>query len=177
MQPLMTHDTPVGLVFPLPFRPSESYHEPPRSFGASRRNGRRHAGCDLYAPVGTPVLAMRPGRVIRTVYAFYCSTYALEIDHGKFVARYGEIQRSPARMLGLGDSVRAGQLVGAVGQLDCYSRSMLHLEIYAGGFAGALTQGGIPFFRRPDVVDPAPYLDKAYVAIACNADGTVTRGG
>ena len=46
-------------VFPLHVRPKESYKEPPRSFGSSRDHGaRKHAGCDLYAPAGTEVLAV-----------------------------------------------------------------------------------------------------------------------
>ena len=47
------------MLFPLSFRPAESYHERPRSFGAPRDGGTRsHAGCDLYAPIGTPVRAV-----------------------------------------------------------------------------------------------------------------------
>ena len=51
-------------IFPLHVRPKESYKEPPRSFGSSRDHGaRKHAGCDLYAPAGTEVLAVEDGTV------------------------------------------------------------------------------------------------------------------
>lgn len=169
----MTYAVPSGLVFPLPFRPTESYKESPRSYGSNRANGRKHAGCDLYAATGTAVLAMAQGTVIREVYDFYCSTYALEIDHGTFVARYGEILRTPASQFKVGDEVRPGQMIGAVGQLDCYHISMLHMEIYAGGFDGALTTNQGSFRRRADLVDASPYLDAAKVGLAQNADGTV----
>ena len=52
-------------VFPLPFRPRESYRVSPRSFGSSRAGGaRKHAGVDLYAPVGTHILAIDDGVII-----------------------------------------------------------------------------------------------------------------
>lgn len=53
-------------VLPLHLRPKESYKEPPRSLGSPRAKGvRKHAGCDLYAPAGTEVLAVEDGTVIR----------------------------------------------------------------------------------------------------------------
>src|ERR1035438_5940841 len=52
-------------TFPLKHRPKESYKERPRSFGGPRAGGKRkHAGCDLYAPAGTEVLAVADGTVI-----------------------------------------------------------------------------------------------------------------
>jgi murein DD-endopeptidase MepM/ murein hydrolase activator NlpD len=53
-------------VFPSRSRPKESYKEPPRAFGSPRdHGGRKHAGCDLYAPAGTEVLAVEDGTVLR----------------------------------------------------------------------------------------------------------------
>lgn len=82
---------PRGLCFPLETRPQESYRTGMRRFGANRGGGRKHAGADLYAPVGTPILAMADGVVIDGPYAFYLGTQAVEIEHkdfwdgGKFV--------------------------------------------------------------------------------------------
>ena len=82
-------------VFPLHVRPKESYKEPPRSFGSSRDHGaRKHAGCDLYAPAGTEVLAVEDGTVIRGPYLFYDVVYALEVQHPSGIVRYGEISRA-----------------------------------------------------------------------------------
>lgn len=171
----MSHAIPDDLVFPLTFRPSQSYREAPRSFGSNRSGGRRkHGGCDLYAPVGSAVLAMAKGKVISVVYRFYCSTYAIEIDHGTFIARYGEILLEPAKSLKLNSEVRAGQMIGAVGQLDCYHQSMLHIETYRGDASGSLTnRSNTPYQRRSDLIDCTPFLDKARVGISTNVDGSI----
>ena len=80
------------MTFPLRKRPAASYHERPRAFGAPRANGaRKHAGCDLYAPAGTEVLAVEDGTVLRGPYLFYDVVYALEVQHPSGIVRYGEI--------------------------------------------------------------------------------------
>lgn len=151
---------PTGLTFPLNQRPTASYHESPRSFGSGRSGGRKHAGCDLYAPVGTPVRAMLGGKVRTALYAFYGGTYAIEIDHGTFVARYGEVQKEVADKLKVGDAVSAGQVIGQVGQLNNYPKSMLHLELYTGSESGGLTdRSSLPYKRRSDLFDPTSWLD------------------
>ena len=82
------------MLFPLKFLPKESYKEAPRHFGARRSKGKRkHAGCDLYAPVGTPIFAVADG-VVLDFYEFYLESWALEVDHGDFVVRYGEVKKT-----------------------------------------------------------------------------------
>ena len=66
-----------------------------------------HAGCDLYFPQGTSIHAVADGVVTRGPYAFYCETFALEVDHGSFLARYGEIQGKTE--VTAGATIRAGQ--------------------------------------------------------------------
>ncbi|MBS0368137.1 MAG: M23 family metallopeptidase [Proteobacteria bacterium] len=156
--------------FPLPILPRADWIQPPRAYGSNRSSGARaHAGCDLYAPIGTTVHAVCAGVVVRDPYAFYAETEALEIDHGDFLIRYGEIQ--PGSPLRKGERVTAGQFIAKVGHLVGVSvpSAMLHLEMYAGTASGRLTVGedesarradGIPFLRRADLIDPTPYLDK-----------------
>jgi peptidoglycan hydrolase-like protein with peptidoglycan-binding domain len=139
-----------------------------RYFGANRGNGSRaHAGCDLYYPAGTKIHAIKDGTVTKGPYAFYAQTYAMEVDHGDFYVRYGEIQAdTPVQA---GSTVTAGQHIAQVGHLVGISvpSDMLHLEMYSGAGAGDLTDrssrsakraDGVSFQRRSDLIDPSSYL-------------------
>ena len=59
------------MSFPLPFVPKHTYHTGGCRFGADRPNGRKHAACDLLAPLDTPVLAVARGLILRGPYKFY----------------------------------------------------------------------------------------------------------
>lgn len=158
-----------SFFFPLDHIPDLSWETGMGSFGSRRGGGRRaHAACDLYAPSGTIIYAITDGSVIRGPYSFYAGTYALEIDHGSFIARYGEIQS--ATFVRQGDRVRAGQRIARVGHLIGITvpEDMLHLELYGKTASGPLTvpaseskrtSGGIPFLRRRDLIDPTPKLN------------------
>ena len=119
-------------LFPLRKRPAASYKERPRGFGNPRANGaRKHAGCDLYAPVGTEVLAVEDGEVIAGPYVFYDVVDAVEIRHTSgIVVRYGEINKTSAPGIKVGAKVTAGQVVGYVGKMHTVSDSMLHFELW-----------------------------------------------
>jgi len=158
----MTTGLPAHLVFPLQQAATADYTTGQRAFGSNRRGGRKHAGCDLYAPVGSSVVAMAAGTIIQPVYAFYLGTFALEVDHGTFVARYGEIKQEHADQFATGDDVLPGQLLGSVGQLQGLSFSMLHLELYTGSASGGLTdRANPPYQRRADLMNPTPFVDRA----------------
>lgn len=150
------------MLFPLKFRPKESYHERPRKFGAPRSNGtRKHAGCDLYAPVGTPVFSVADGTII-SIYEFYLSTWAIEVDHGDFIVRYGEVRKNMPVGIRAGARISAGRLIGEVGLLSGLKVSMVHFEMYDGTATGPLTQrSNKPYQRRKDLIDPTSYLDAA----------------
>jgi hypothetical protein len=82
--------------FPFKIPAREPYAGPGggiRVFGYRRDGGARlHAGCDLYAPVGTPIFAIADGEVILAPYPFYLGTHAIEVYHkGVGVVRYGEV--------------------------------------------------------------------------------------
>lgn len=157
-------------VFPFGQLPSANWTSAPRSFGARRGGGRRaHAGCDLYFPSGTVIHAIAAGTVIRGPYPFYARTSAIEIDHGAFLARYGEVQE--AAFVRKGDSVVAGQPIAKVGHLVGITvpSDMLHLELYDKSAHGPLTvplqqsartSSGRPFLRRKDLIDPTPKLNE-----------------
>ena len=91
---------------------------------------------------------------------FYLGTYALVIDHGEFVVRYGEIKKDIAEHLKIGSVVRKGQGIGAVGKLSGLKISMVHFEMFSGKGKGPLTDPQRPpYMRRSDLMDPASHLD------------------
>ena len=169
--PVTTSTTPASsggeFLFPFKQLPSVNWTEGMRAFGSRRSHGARaHAGCDLYFPVGTTIHAITAGTVTRGPYEFYEGTYALEVDHGTFLARYGEIQKSA--MVRQGDRVSAGQPIAKVGKLNSITNSMLHLELYDKSATGELTvrnnqtkktANGVPFMRRRDLIDPTAKLN------------------
>ncbi len=160
----------LSCCFPFPIVPNYSWEERPRAFASPRAGGSRlHAGCDLYFPRGTPIHAVADGIVVRGPYPFYCETFALEIDHGSFLARYGEIQSSTE--VHAGSTVRAGQAIARVGHLVGIQvpSDMLHFELYDKSGSGPLTVGngansairnGMPFMRRKDLIDPTSRLNQ-----------------
>jgi len=156
--------------FPFPTVPAQSWEKSPLAFASPRAGGARlHAGCDLYLPQGTSIHAVADGVVMRGPYAFYCETFALEVDHGSFLARYGEIQGKTE--VTAGATVRAGQKIARVGHLIGIQvpSDMLHFELYDKSLSGPLTvasgsasaiKDGVPFMRRKDLIDPTLKLNQ-----------------
>lgn len=150
-------------TFPLPdWIATYSFTSSPRSFGA-KRTGRLHAGCDLYAALGSPVQAIAKGKVLRAG-GFYWGTFAIEVDHGSYgVARYCEI--CVAAGIAPGVSVAQGQVIGYVAQLVNPNKAaagnphpMLHFELYSGKGKGSLSNDDGPYKRRSDLKDPTRAL-------------------
>lgn len=144
--------------FPLDHRPV-TWKTNGRQFGAFRTKTRLHAGNDLLAPPGTPIYAIADGLVLRVGSGFRDSTGVVEVRHGSFIARYGEIREGS--FVG-GKHVRKGQMICRVGRLDSGS-SMLHFELYTNG---ANTRDPLTimhrgqYWRRSDLTNPSPYLDR-----------------
>jgi murein DD-endopeptidase MepM/ murein hydrolase activator NlpD len=118
------------------------YGSPAARFGG----GRNHQGQDMFADCGTPVRAVRAGRVIDAKYQGAAGNYAvIGADDGRSHV-YMHL-RSPARVAA-GEHVLAGQRIGAVGDTgdawDCH----LHFEVWT---APGWFRGGHP-------IDPLPYL-------------------
>ena len=167
----------------FPFRRSSTFpYEGPgagmRAFGSRRSNGARaHAGVDLYFPDFTDILAVADGVVTRGPYPFYLKTFAIEVDHGAFVARYGELAPDATPPVEEGDTIARGDLVGRVGVLTrangkrlAVPSMMLHFEMYDKTQTGKLTRAvgtsarwtdRTPFFRRRDLIDPTGFLRRA----------------
>ena len=128
-----------------PIRGPHADRGPIGTFGVARNGGRRHEGFDVNAPCGTPLVAARGGRVVRSGYD--------AVLYGNFVIVRGERTRRDywythmknTTRLRVGDEVRTGQRIGSIGAtgnartIGCH----LHFEIHSRG--------------RP--IDPAPELD------------------
>src|SRR3954447_8290547 len=98
-------------VFPV--RGHVDWGEADARFGAFR-GGHVHEGQDVFAPAGTPLVAIRDGRVVET---------GDDGGRGNYVAIWNrQVRRTfvylhmirPSRV-NVGESVRSGQRVGAVG--------------------------------------------------------------
>ena len=138
--------TPAGPAAVFPVRGRVDWGEYDARFGAWR-GGRVHEGQDLFAPAGTPLLAIRDGRVVET---------GDDGGRGNYLAIWNRVARRtfvylhmqhPSRVRD-GERVRAGERVGAVGCTGSCWGDHLHLELRRGrGTTG-----------RP--LDPLPLLTR-----------------
>lgn len=107
-----------------------------RGCGACSTN---HQGLDFAAPMGTPVLATLPGRVVAAgVSGGYGNQVLVQHANG-IQSRYGHLSRIDVRV---GQELAAGQQLGAVGSTGVSTGAHLHFEVIVSG--------------RP--VDPATWL-------------------
>ena len=104
-------------------------------FGAGRSGGRTHEGFDVVASCGTPLVAVRGGRVRRAGFdPVLYGNYLLIHGEGERRSYFYAHLRRPA-VVDRGDRVFTGQRVGAVGEtgnartVGCH----LHFEIHVRG--------------------------------------------
>lgn len=146
--------------FPLPGEPSQAAKKlaawlkklrPGESITAHRRgSGRAHKGRDLFAAVGTPVLALRRGRVLRVVRGSD-SERPTQKRAGIFVDVGGE-DGDVWRYLHLlqptvseGQLIKSGDRIASVGTSGIkHARAHLHLERRAGDYDQARRDYGEP---------------------------------
>lgn len=158
--------------FPLPFIPGQNYRYGGIRFGAQREDGaRHHAGCDLIARPGTPVLAIDWGIVIRipeTPFIKNTKLYSVVVEHNSFIARYGEVERPTPDELYVGKTVHEGDLISYIARNN-RGGGMLHLELYSKDAGGEYYQPynknylnveTRKYKRRADLLDPTPFLDQ-----------------
>ena len=142
---------PSHLLYPLP-EPAGEVDPYGWRWSDSRHAWRMHAGHDLIAPEGTPVLAMAPGRVVLVE---EIDGYGLTVllDHGGgWQSLYAHLLDSPLRE---GELLRAGDRIGRVGRSGRATTDHLHVEVrrrLPADPTGATTVVA---------VDPAPLLAEA----------------
>jgi murein DD-endopeptidase MepM/ murein hydrolase activator NlpD len=102
---------------------------------------RPHNGLDFTAPKGTPVYATGDGRIAN---AYHSASYGnvVYIDHGfDFETRYAHLTKY---IVGIGEHVKRGQVIGYVGNTGTSVSAHLHYEIL---FKNDFTNP-INFFQR-----------------------------
>lgn len=102
------------------------------SFSVTMQDYRTHTGIDIEAEAGTPVVAAAAG-TISAAYEDALMGYTLEIDHGDgYVTVYRNLDETLPDGIQVGSSVRAGQLIAAVGSsalIEQADLSHLHFEL------------------------------------------------
>ena len=89
-----------------------------------------HQGLDFAAPTGTAVVAAMSGRVVSAgVFGGYGNQVLLQHADGS-QTRYGHLSQIG---VGVGQSVAAGEQIGAVGNTGVSTGSHLHFEVIVGG--------------------------------------------
>jgi murein DD-endopeptidase MepM/ murein hydrolase activator NlpD len=126
--PAPTLPTKTGSVIVLarcPVQGGASYSD---TYGQPRGGGRLHIGVDLSAPVGTPVVAPVDGTVAFSSDSAGGNTFTMTGTDGNFY--YGAHLSRQGPNSG---AVKAGTVIGAVGQTGNASVPHLHFEIHPGG--------------------------------------------
>jgi len=99
-------------------------------FGVQREHG-PHAGIDLTAPLGTPILAMQAGVVVSSGYRNERGGRGVVLRHPNgWTTHYYHCQSENVRE---GDQVQAGQMIALVGQTGNAVGPHLHLEVRNNG--------------------------------------------
>ena len=100
--------------------------------GAPRPDGRTHAGLDLMGSRGEPIYAIASGTVTRSGYQSN-GAMILDITGSQGMFFYGHFD---SITVGYGDSVKAGQLIGYMGDTGSPGAVHLHLEVRPNGWSG-----------------------------------------
>lgn len=126
----------VEVMAPLEHQPLVIRHDAKGDgrFGAPRSGHRSHRGVDIEAALGSPVRAIRSGRVIAIGTHRGLGRY-LEVEHRRNVrSLYAHLDTV---MVDVEDRVRQGQVIGTVGKTGNARSPLinphLHLEILRGG--------------------------------------------
>lgn len=144
-------DTPLVLALPVSGALSAQHSENELVWSDTMRDYRVHLGVDIATEAGAPVYAAADG-VVAQVFEDVKMGYCISIKHGDDTYTiYRNLSETPAQGIVAGAAVKAGQLIGSVGNsamVEIGEDPHLHLEMTV---AGAY-------------VDPLEYFDEATIA-------------
>jgi murein DD-endopeptidase MepM/ murein hydrolase activator NlpD len=143
---LQSHRIPLRPAAAFPVRGRVDWGEQDARFGAWR-GGHLHEGQDVFSPAGTPLVAIREGRVVET---------GDDGGRGNYVAIWSRavgrtfvyLHMRRAARVDPGTRVRAGQRVGAVGCTGSCWGDHLHLEVRRGRGTSGEALDPLPLLRR-----------------------------
>ncbi|MBU8857009.1 MULTISPECIES: M23 family metallopeptidase [unclassified Micromonospora] len=115
------------------------------------RWGTQHAGIDFAMPAGTPIHAAAAGTVVKAGDVGDGYGISVFIDHHNgYLTHYAHQSRLA---VGVGDTVKAGQVIGYEGSTGDSTGPHLHFEVHQGAMWNQ--------------IDPAPFLRARGVDVAC----------
>ncbi|MDV4143787.1 M23 family metallopeptidase [Shimia sp. FJ5] len=126
---------PIAVTMPATAPSITQQFRAPASALGEGREWSDHNGLDVHAPIGTPVLAAAPGRVVQSHFDPAYGNVVM-IDHGGgHWTRYAHMQR---REVSAGATVSRGAGIGALGATGVLSGGFphLHFELWAQTPAG-----------------------------------------
>ncbi|MBO9578608.1 MAG: M23 family metallopeptidase [Microbacteriaceae bacterium] len=97
-----------------------------------RDGGEFHGGIDVIAPGGTPIVAVGAGTVVQIDGGGGWGQY-VKIDHGGGVQTLYAHMIAGSPVVGVGQFVEAGQVIGLVGSTGYATTTHCHLEVYVEG--------------------------------------------
>jgi hypothetical protein len=135
----------------FPIRGAHNYGDAQNRYGAPR-SGHRHAGQDVLAKCGTPLVAARGGRVTEAGYEGGGGNAVVIHGTGSNYDNVYMHLRDPP-LVHTGQRVFTGQLIGFVGETGDASVCHLHFELWQGAwFNGGHTVDPLPTLRAWDAL-------------------------
>lgn len=89
-----------------------------------------HSGVDIGAPAGTSIVAAASGTVVKSYMSSSYGNYTVISHGGGIMTAYAHQSK---RYVSVGDTVSAGQTIGAVGSTGNSTGNHLHFEVYVNG--------------------------------------------
>ncbi|WP_300267376.1 M23 family metallopeptidase [Microbacterium sp.] len=126
----------AGYALVAPGDGAVRYPLPRGSYTQGRTISGGHDGADMLAPAGTPIYAAAAGVVRVSSESHYGYGVAVVIDHviaGQRVSTTYAHMTYGSRQVQAGQTVAAGQLIGAVGSTGRSTANHLHFEVWVNG--------------------------------------------